>query len=159
MPDEVMSEFPTSTMSNLLETDWWRVGAALGVVLVFTVARRPIAKLFLSAIRACLSYFEFDVSDDLRLAVQRGAELFVFSLGLIAAIALFDFQGPFGDISNKISMSVLVIAIFSAAFETKTIYRFFRGRNHRQMLLQPFPFCSLSLLVLTHYRLFFSKIQ
>ena len=121
MPDEVMSEFPTSTMANLLETDWWRVGAALGVVLVFTVARRPIAKLFLSAIRACLSYFEFDVSDDLRLAVQRGAELFVFSLGLIAAIALVDFQGPLGDISNKISMSVLVIAIFSAAFESATL--------------------------------------
>ena len=75
----------------------------------------------LQVVSAALRYFDFGFSDELRLAAQRGAELFVFALGLLLGIALLDLQGQLGIIANKVSFSILIAAIFSAAFESASL--------------------------------------
>lgn len=118
LADSSMPEVTSVVGNSILEVGWLRVAAAIAVIVGFTVARGPIAKWFLQAVSAALSYFDFSFSDELRLAAQRGAELFIFSLGLLLGIALLDLQGQLGVFANKVSLSILIAAIFSAAFES-----------------------------------------
>jgi MscS family membrane protein len=112
----------TSVFGNpIQDVGWLQVAAAIAVVVALTVARGPIAKWLLQAVSAALRYFDFSFSEEMRLAAQRGAELFVFALGLLLGIALLDLQGQLGVIANKVSFSILIAAIFSAAFESASL--------------------------------------
>lgn len=116
MITELTTRLSTAVQSLLTDLDWSRFVAAVIVLALFTVARQPLANGSLYLIRAILGHFKFDFSDSLRRSIQLATELFIFGIGLLIFVNMLQIGGSMGAIAEKIAISVLVAAVFSAAY-------------------------------------------
>jgi MscS family membrane protein len=106
----------------LAQLDWSRILAALAVVFVVMLTRRHLANFSLSFFHRALAHFDIQFSKTLSAAIQPAAELFIFALGLIAALGISKPPGQFGDNLGNLAVSVLVASIFFAFYQSTALF-------------------------------------
>jgi MscS family membrane protein len=111
-----LSDFLTSRYEFLaawlLNLNWHQIIAALLVVIAVMIARRYIARLALKFVRAVGAHFHIQLATRLGNALQPGLELFIFSLGLLAALEISRPPGQLGDILESLAISMIVASVF-----------------------------------------------
>lgn len=121
MPLDNLTSIFSQVMATISQANWSRVAIALVIVFVFMLARRWITSSCLNLIAKALDKFEIQFTERFRKTLLPAAELFIFSIGLIIAIAIVDMSGPLGEIAEKVSISILVGSIFYAGYESSEI--------------------------------------
>jgi MscS family membrane protein len=115
----------------IVQLDWSRILTAFVLVFAIMLARRRLASFSLNFVRKALAYFEIKFSKTLCAAIQPAAELFIFALGLIAALGISKPPDQFGDILGNLTVSVLVASIFYAAYQSTALFAsLLPGRSH-----------------------------
>lgn len=100
----------------LVNLNWTEILTALVVVAAVVIARRPLARMSLAFIRRLGTHFRMQLSTKLSSALQPGIELFIFSLGLLAALEISRPAGQFGEILESLAISVIVASVFFSIY-------------------------------------------
>jgi uncharacterized transporter YbjL len=95
----------------LASLSWPLIVTAIVVLLAVNIIRRRLARVSLRFLRKVCYHFDIELSAKLGNSLRPGLELFIFSLGMLAALEISWPHRQFGDNLKSLAISVIVASL------------------------------------------------